>query len=1043
MIPLFQLLKIGRFISYDQAAEIIGDHFIDIQDKLINTLQLIRQQKTDSEHSSLLEASIDQKINRLKIFHFTTAINLRKNLKYLKYVSIPLLVLLLLAILSPQTISDPTRRIIRFNQTFERSVPFRIEIINKQLSVMQQEDFELKIKLTGEEIPTEIFIQTGGVTYKMRKNKGFIYSYLFKSLQSDVVFKFLAGAFLSEEFELKVYPKPIILNFGIKVDFPGYINKPPETYENTGDMIVPEGSKLSWTFYTKDVNEISLHFLNERISLQKQETNKFTYFRKFFTTTPYSIIPRNKYTFNVDSLLFKISVINDGFPSISVSETVDTIIKTSLFFKGTIKDDYGFSKLTFNYSTNTEKDTIKHSFNSIIIPIVTSINTQNFYYATNLSQLIKDNGDKITYYFEVWDNDGINGPKSTRSELRTLSTPTLNEIESHTDNNGEKIEDALETSVHESESIKQTMEDLNRKMTEKNVLSWQEKKKVEELIKSNENILKNIEEIKNRNLENIQNEEEYLNTSERILEKQKQLNKLMDQLLTDEMRKIMQEMKKLLDQIDKNKLGDLMEKMKTNNKDLESQLDRNLELFKQIEFDRKVENLINTLKRNAEEQEKLADQTEKKQDTDTQMKAEQKEIKNSSDSVSKSLKQLSKDSQNLESKPDMSKARQKQDSITKKLERIEKQLEGKSAGKISKEQKEAANEMKELAMQMEESMQETEEEQLEEDASKIRMILENLIRLSYEQEDLIKNTRLIARNDPKYTEIVESQKEMSDKLRGVEDSLNAIAKRQIIIQPIITREVASINQNILSALESMNNRTPSNAVSQQQFAMTSINNLALLLNESLEKMNQQMSMSMMGKGKKKSCQKPSNSSGKGSMKNLKSMQQKLGEQLQQIKDGIEKMKNEGKGNKSGQSEMNKQIAKMAAEQEALRNEMQKYRDDLLEQGLKDGGSIKQALKEMEQNETDIINKQITQETLQRQKQIVSRMLESEKAEQMRDKEEKRESTESKNQKFSNPLSDFKYKIKLRSDQELLQFTPPALNGFYKDKVNNYIIKIEN
>jgi len=55
------------------------------------------------------------------------------------------------------------------------------------------------------------------------------------------------------------------------------------------------------------------------------------------------------------------------------------------------------------------------------------------------------------------------------------------------------------------------------------------------------------------------------------------------------------------------------------------------------------------------------------------------------------------------------------------------------------------------------------------------------------------------------------------------------------------------------------------------------------------------------------------------------------------------------------------------------------------------------IEDMEKNEKDILNKRISQETFDRQQKILTRMLESEKAEEKREKEEKRESTESKKQ----------------------------------------------
>jgi len=82
---------------------------------------------------------------------------------------------------------------------------------------------------------------------------------------------------------------------------------------------------------------------------------------------------------------------------------------------------------------------------------------------------------------------------------------------------------------------------------------------------------------------------------------------------------------------------------------------------------------------------------------------------------------------------------------------------------------------------------------------------------------------------------------------------------------------------------------------------------------------------------------------------------------------------------------------------------------LKEQGLKDNGDLNSVIRDLEKSEKDILNKQITQETLNRQQKIVTRMLESEKAEQERDKEEERKSTEAKNQLLSNPEGNFEYK----------------------------------
>ena len=230
------------------------------------------------------------------------------------------------------------------------------------------------------------------------------------------------------------------------------------------------------------------------------------------------------------------------------------------------------------------------------------------------------------------------------------------------------------------------------------------------------------------------------------------------------------------------------------------------------------------------------------------------------------------------------------------------------------------------------------------------------------------------------------------------------------------------------------------ALAKQQFIMTSINNLAVLLNESMEQMNRNRSMSMQGKSSKM-CQNPSSGKGKKSMKNLKNMQEQLSKQLEQIKKGLqEQMKGTAKKGQKGEKRLSEKIARLAAQQEAIRNEMQKYQQYLKEQGLGNHGE-NEAILEMEKNERDLINKLVTQETLLRQQKILTRLLESEQAEQKREQEERREADEAKSQQYSNPEGNLKYNKYARGETEILKLSTLPVKRFYKSKANRYMIKI--
>ena len=129
-------------------------------------------------------------------------------------------------------------------------------------------------------------------------------------------------------------------------------------------------------------------------------------------------------------------------------------------------------------------------------------------------------------------------------------------------------------------------------------------------------------------------------------------------------------------------------------------------------------------------------------------------------------------------------------------------------------------------------------------------------------------------------------------------------------------------------MQTLANRAFPAALGKQQYVMTAVNNLALLLAESLNQM-QQKSMSIKSSGKSgKSCPMPGQ--GKPSMKSMRQMQEQLNQQMENMKKSMEKGKSEqGKMGKSGTSE---QYARMAAEQEALRRQLGEYRDQLQKEG---------------------------------------------------------------------------------------------------------------
>ena len=125
----------------------------------------------------------------------------------------------------------------------------------------------------------------------------------------------------------------------------------------------------------------------------------------------------------------------------------------------------------------------------------------------------------------------------------------------------------------------------------------------------------------------------------------------------------------------------------------------------------------------------------------------------------------------------------------------------------------------------------------------------------------------------------------------------------------------------------------------------------------------------------------------------------------------------------------------------IRLRLQELRDEIGKSGNK--GNIDKIIEEMEKNETDILNNNITEETILRQQEILTRLLEAEESQRERDEEKERESVQW-DYEIDNKSDDYiEYIQKKKNQEELIKTTPIQLNKFYKEKVNKYFKNITN
>ncbi|GIV34862.1 MAG: ATPase [Chitinophagales bacterium] len=1024
-LPLLHYYRLGKIISHEQAARIIGTHFQNVQDRLLNILQLKRQSES-AQDKTLIEASINQKIESIKLVPFTAAIDLKSNRKYLRYLVVPLLALILIFFSAPNILKEGTTRLIHVNRHYEKPAPFRFVVKNPSLRVIQFEDFTLEAEVTGEVLPDNLFIKVEGHAYKMEKLAAGTYRYKFVNLQQSQDFVLSAAGYDSKIHTIEVLPKPMVVNFEVYLDYPAYTGRRDEVLKNIGDLNVPLGTKARWELHTNNTDKLTFRFTDEELA-ERSGKDLFILNRTLQQSGYYTITISNSYIERADSISYTLTVIPDQYPALSVQPVQDSATLRYLYFTGEASDDYGLTRLELKYKIIRDNDIDTAVYHAVPVPFKKGLISQ-FTHFWDLQPLGLKPGEAITYFFEVWDNDGIHGSKSTRSSILQFKMPTLEQLEEETRLTNENIKSDLDKSVSKAGQIRSEIQKAQEKLLQKKNLTWEDKKEISELIKQQQTLEETIRQLQEKFSNNLSRQQEYKQISEEIRLKQQKLQELFNEVLSPEMKEMFEKLQSLMEQLD---LGQMMENLKEfelSQEQLSQELDRMLELFKKLEFEQKLAETTDKLQQLADKQEQLSEETKNASRPNDQLLEEQQKLNSEFDNLQQTLGELQKMSQELGQNEDFNETRQQADQTRQEMQKGSENIKQNKNKKASENQKNAAQKMRQMSETLAQMMGNMQMEQLEMDMRAIRQLLDNLLTLSFDQEELIRLVNETSINDPKYVDLAKMQQKIKDETALVRDSLYALSKRVFQLQTFINREMTDVYKNIEKSIVHLADRKKSDAALHQQYVMTGFNNLALMLDESLQQMQQQMAAGMSGT---QMCQKK----GQGTpTPKLGQMQQQLNEQMSKLQEELKKGKQPG-----GKGGMSKEIAEMAAKQAAIREALRKLNQEENTDGSL--GNLDKLMDEMNKTETELYNKQLTEQMLMRQQEILTRLLEVEKSMREREQDEKRQAETADEIARQMPPSLEEYLRQREAEIQLYKTVPPKLKPYYRQLIESYFKNI--
>ena len=905
-------------------------------------------------------------------------------------------------------------------------IDFQLE--NKSLDVEYGKSVQLRLKVKSDYLDVEnVFICYGGGEFLMDKIDS-LFVYDFDVVNNDIKFYFKTSGIESRLFKIRVLPTPEITDYKVTYIPPAYTGIKAEVLKNVVDFRVLYGSFLKFEL---DFSELDSLFLEENgrfsvISLKDKSSAVFT--KKIRSSGEFSLYGSNPYFSKKSLFSFTVTCIPDLYPGIQITELQDSLRTSVHYFYGVISDDYGFSDLRFNYSVNGRNTVMP-------IQIVKNINAQEFYFSFDFSEFVGMDKAQIGYFFEVFDNDVISGPKSTRSDNKNYSVPDLNTIFDYNVQTNTQMNASLNEAEKLAKEIVSDVKELQRKMVDNTVDNWEKQQLSKDIVEKKSKLDKLLNSVKEDNLKKSSLNQSFTRQDSLLTDKQNKIQELLDKIMDEDMKKLMDEFTKLSQEFSKDKFQNLDEKMKLSFDQLSEELDRNIELLKRFQVEEKHDVISKQLDKLKADQQQFEEMMENRSIDRDSLFSFNKKIKNDINSIENNYENLLKDNQELSSPYDLKDQQKKFEELSQQIEKQGQNISEKNKDKgLSKDIEDKIDELRE---EMEKQKQNN-FNNISIPEKDIELIIQNILIISLSQEELLKEFPNVQPQSLRYNELGRLQDLKKQEYKIVKDSLSQLAKSNLVLASILSDKFydIEIKFGLLSGYIQDNKR--SDLSREQQYIVSYLNDMALSLTDALQKSKQNSQGSEGGKGSKpdgdsSGKSKGDQSDGYGQMKKMQSGLKK------QLEDLISKMKEGEKGKPLQQG-----ISKMIRENELFRKSL----DDFVSESGSLSNEEKQLLNEinrlLEENIRDLANYSVSGHLINRNNQIYNKLIMSEKASKEREEyEEKRKSTSARDERFKKPETMFDFKRKNGAIKTDLYKTDIKLNSYFKNMYNNYYIRLGN
>ena len=991
--------KFNNNMSDEYLAKELGRNIPELSDKILNILQLSNNDYKNSLQKKLAEHAIkatNKEIKKYSLKSPTAKKTLSQLISFIVISIISIISMIIIKNLDTNIENGPLARIIYFNKKTPN--PFTIKLINRSNNdlIIAGDDVEVKFTINGP-APKNLTLYWQSSNKKdstvIQINNTDTINYIFPKVQDAIKYWSVAK---SESFfsnwdtvqsyidTIKVIHRPEIIDIKFEVTPPQYANLDLYEYSNNDPQIrALMNSTINYKIYSnQDLRSAKIiHSNRDTISLLKE--------KKYWTTELLvnsndiqELIIENLYgATNQEQLLYKIKILEDFNPELYIISPADRIFEinniSSIPLKFKLSDDYGLEKSWVEYSI-IKPDYIDSDTTIYSLSINEYQNNKNYteIYDWDLSSYNLFPGDEIKFQIIIKDNNP-NNRGITKSKYYSAMYPSFEDIFNALEKDEEKIESISTNTINQIEELDNVLEDIKLDLLKASDVSLENQQKAEESIESMNEIFSEIEKMEEA-INELKEQAERDNIIDNDLtDKFEQFQELLNTMMTPELMEAMQKMQEALENMDLNQMLEAVENFDYNLEQFEKQLDRFIEMFELAIAEQKIDELTATLKLMVEKEQeienKLNSGTSSKQLAAMQKRQNDK-FENLQEIMRETKESIQKFSENSSNAVSELMESELNSQTKESLQSAQKKLSNNDQSAINdvSDSKQGLTEMYEQAQNIEELFK---EEITKEMVQLFYAVIDNILKLSQKQEMLMlvsKDTRL---SSPKIKEHTFDQFIISKQFSKFIEQLMDLSTKTFYITPDINNKIGLCKKAMNNSIINLEQRKISTAKQEQNNILGSMNEVALLLMNAMNEMQNT-----------------------GSASGLSSYL----EELEEISQGQSELNmNTMQLGQMGMMQQGEMMQRLQSQQKALQEKLQQILDEMPGQ---EHGGLSKASEDMLDIIDDFQNNRISKETIDKQNKILSRLLDSQKSLKEKEYSEDRKGNQALDMEYSGPIN---------------------------------------